>query len=91
MAEKWQNLFNSEYGTEVAKLAKDFNIPMMLATDAKNKDKIISSHFLSGYATTLRIATLPWSIQWQSTVLLYGATVLKPTSLTLPSTTPCEL
>jgi len=64
---------------------------MMLATDAKNKDKIISSHFLSGYATTLRIATLPWSIQWQSTVLLYGATVLKPASLTLPSTTPCEL
>jgi len=39
----------------------------------------------------LELPPLPWSIQLQSTVHLFGAAVLIPTSLTLPSTTPCEL
>ena len=41
--------------------------------------------------TTLRIVTLAWSIPQQSTALLYGAAVFIPASLTLPSTTPCDL
>ena len=43
-------------------------------------------------ATTLWIATLPWSIQQQSTALLCGAAVLIPAlSSTTSSTTLCEL
>jgi len=34
---------------------------------------------------------LPCSIQQQSAALMCGVAVLTPASLTLPSTTPCEL
>ena len=44
-----------------------------------------------GGSTTLRTATLTMSTQPQSTALLSGAAVSTPASLTLPSTTPCEL
>jgi len=37
---------NTENGTKVAKLTKDFDIPSMLTTVSKNKDEVIS-HFFS--------------------------------------------
>jgi len=42
-------------------------------------------------AVGLEQPPFPWSIQQQSTVLLSDAAVLILASLTLPSTTPCEL
>jgi len=41
-------------------------------------------------ATTLRIATFPWSIQQKSTALLAGVTIVTPASLTSPSMMPCK-
>jgi len=41
--------------------------------------------------TMLRIATLALVHSQQSTALISGVAVLTPTSLTLPSTKPCEL
>ena len=42
--------FNSEKGTEVAKLARDFDIATTLTTVSKTKDKIISLFLFRAYA-----------------------------------------
>ena len=54
-------------------------------------DCLAGSGWVDG-ATTLGTATLePWSIHQQITALASGAVVFTPASLTLPTTTPCEL